>query len=74
MPDNLLKFSSSPHVKAPKTTRKIMIHVCIALLPACVMGIVLFGGMAGLILALALVSAVASEFIYLLICKKPFQN
>ena len=70
----LLKFSSSPHVKAPRTTKQIMIHVCIALLPACIMGIVYFGGMAALILALSLVSAVASEFIYLLICKKSFKQ
>ncbi len=74
MADNLLKFSSSPHVKSPKTTREIMIHVCIALLPACIMGIVLFGVMAGLILALSIVSAVTSEFIYLIICKKSFKQ
>ena len=74
MADRLLKFSSSPHVKSPKTTRQIMIHVCIALMPAVIMGIVLFGGMAALILSLSLVSAVASEFVYLLICKKPFRQ
>ena len=74
MQDKLLKISSSPHVKAPKTTKQIMIHVCIALAPATIMGIVLFGGMAALIIALALVSAVASEFIYLMICKKPFKQ
>jgi RnfABCDGE-type electron transport complex D subunit len=70
----LLKLSSSPHVKSPRTTKQIMIHVCIALLPAAIMGIVYFGGMAALILALSLVSAVASEFIYLLICKKSFKQ
>lgn len=74
MANNLLKFSSSPHVKAPRTTRQIMIHVCIALLPAAIMGIVYFGYMAAIILALALLSAVASEFIYLLICKKSFKQ
>ena len=74
MADRLLKFSSSPHVKSPKTTRQIMIHVCIALMPAVIMGIVLFGGMAALILSLSLVSAVASEFVYLLICKKSFRQ
>ncbi len=76
MADNvkLYKYSSSPHVKAPKSTKFIMINVCIALLPACVMGIIYFGGMAALILALALVSAVASEFVYLLICGKTFKE
>ncbi len=76
MADNvkLYKYSSSPHVKAPKSTKFIMINVCIALLPACVTGIIYFGGMAALILALALVSAVASEFVYLLICGKTFKE
>ncbi len=74
MQDKLLKISSSPHVKAPKTTKQIMLHVCIALIPATIMGIVLFGGMAALLIALALISAVASEFVFLLICKKPFKQ
>lgn len=74
MADKLYKFSSSPHVKAPKTTKQIMLHVCIALMPACIMGVVLFGLKALLILSLALVSAVASEFIYLLIAGKAFKE
>ncbi len=67
MADRVLKFSSSPHVKAPKTTKAIMLHVCIALMPACIMGVVLFGLKALLLLCLSLVSAVLSEVIYLLI-------
>lgn len=72
--NKLYKFSSSPHVKSPKTTKQIMIHVCIALLPAVIMGIVLFGGLAALIVGLALISAVASEFIYLFIVGKKFKE
>ena len=74
MENKLLKFSSSPHVKAPKTTKQIMISVCIALLPACVMGVIYFGLNAFLILAIALISSVASEFIYQLIAKKSFKQ
>ncbi len=76
MADNskLYKYSSSPHVKSPRTTKWIMINVCIALLPACIMGIIYFGGLAALILALALVSAIASEFVFLLICGKTFKE
>lgn len=70
----LYKYSSSPHVKAPRTTRQIMVRVCIALLPATIMGIVFFGFMAAAILALAVASAVASEFVYLLICKKSLKE
>lgn len=68
MQDKLLKFSSSPHVKAPTSTKRIMIDVCIALIPACIMGVVYFGLYALLLLALSVLSAVASEFIYYLIC------
>lgn len=70
----IYRFSASPHVKAPRTTKQIMIDVCIALLPAVIMGIVLFGGMAALIIGLSLISAVASEFIYLLIAGKHFKQ
>ena len=34
-------YSSSPHVKSPRTTRGIMIDVCIALTPACIAGCIL---------------------------------
>ena len=74
MENKLLKFSSSPHVKAPKTTKQIMISVCIALLPACVMGVIYFGLNAFLILAIALISSVASELIYQLIVGKSFKQ
>jgi len=70
MADRLFVFSSSPHVKAVRTTKHVMIDVCIALLPACVMGVVYFGLKALLLLTLAVLSAVASEFIYLLISGK----
>lgn len=67
MSDKIYAFSISPHVKSVKTTKNIMIDVCIALLPACIMGVIYFGLKALLILSLALISAVVSEFIYLLI-------
>ncbi len=72
MENKLYKFSASPHVKKPRTTRFIMANVCLALLPACIMGIIYFGWMALLIVSLAVVSAVLSEGVYLLIVgKKP---
>lgn len=67
-------YSSSPHIKSPRTTKAIMIDVCIALIPACIMGIVYFGWGALLILALSAVSAVASEWIFSLCCKKSFKE
>lgn len=72
--NKIYTVSASPHVKAPRTTKQIMIDVCIALLPAVVMGTVYFGLRALLIVALSVLSAVASEFIYLLIVGKKFKQ
>ncbi len=67
---NNLTYSHSPHRKAPRTTRQIMLHVCIALIPAIVMSIVYFGLNAFLLILVSVVSAVLSEGVYLLIAKK----
>ena len=71
---HLLTYSPSPHIKSPKTTKWIMINVCIALIPALIMGIVYFGLSALLIVALSLFGAVGSEFVYYLICGKKFRD
>ena len=71
---NKLIYSSSPHIKAPHTTRKIMLDVCIALLPATVMGIIYFGLYAALIVALAVLFAAIGEYVYLLIAGKSFRE
>lgn len=70
----LFEFSSSPHVRKPRTTRAIMVDVCIALMPALIMGIVFFGWYAALLVTLAVASAVISEFAYLLIMGKKFSQ
>ena len=72
MANKLYAYSSSPHVKNPRTTKNVMIDVCIALLPACVMAVVYFGAPALLLLLVSIVSAIASEVGYQLICKKTF--
>ena len=72
--ENNLVYSSSPHIKSPRTTRQIMTDVCIALLPATLAGIIYFGAYAALLIALAVAFAVIGEFIYLLIAGKPFRE
>ena len=71
---NKLTYSSSPHIKSYRTTRDIMLHVCIALLPACIMGVVYFGLKALLLLALSVISAVGAEIIFNLINGKTFKE
>lgn len=68
--DNHLIVTSSPHIHSHATTRNIMRDVLIALLPATVASIVLFGFKAALMLAVCLVSAVLSEFFFNIITKK----
>ena len=71
---NNLTYSSSPHIKNYRTTKNIMAHVCIALLPACVMGVVYFGLYALLLIALSVFSAIASEFVFNLASGKTFKE
>ncbi len=72
--DDLLTYSPSPHLKSNRTTKRIMIDVCIALCPAAIMGIVYFGFTAFLYIFIAAASAVLSEFVFLLIAKKPLKE
>lgn len=70
-----LIYSGSPHIRGNSSTKRIMIDVTLALLPACIMGIVFFGLRALLVLALAVVAAVASEGAYsILINKRDFKR
>lgn len=64
-------ISSSPHLRDHVTTRSIMQDVCIALLPACVAGVLFFGYRSAVIIALAVAAAVLSEWFY---CKAAHQK
>ncbi|MBQ2990986.1 MAG: RnfABCDGE type electron transport complex subunit D [Clostridia bacterium] len=57
-------ISSSPHLRDRVTTRSIMQDVCIAMLPACLAGVLFFGYRAAVILVLAVAAAVLSEKFY----------
>jgi len=65
-----LIISTSPHLHAKATTPKIMGDVLIALAPAAVASVVLFGFKALIILAVCVATCVASEFLFNLIIKK----
>ena len=65
-----LIVSSSPHIHTKTTTQQIMGDVLIALLPASVAAVVLFGLKALLILAVCVGTCVVSEFLFNLIAKK----
>lgn len=67
---NKLIVSSSPHIHTGESTRRIMLDVLIALLPAAVAGAVIFGWRALLVLFATTASAVLSEYLFNLIIKK----
>ncbi|HHY44342.1 MAG TPA: RnfABCDGE type electron transport complex subunit D [Firmicutes bacterium] len=70
MADKLL-ITSSPHIRAAKTVRSIMLDVVIALVPASVAAVVFFGVKAFGVLAASTISAVLAEYLYEKAVKRP---
>ena len=67
----LFKAASSPHIRHEDTTAGIMIDVIVALLPAAIYGCVIFGKDAVFVLLTSVIAAVAAEYLWNLILKKP---
>lgn len=65
-----LRISVSPHIHSSITTQKIMLDVIIALLPAAVAGVIIFGISAVAVLAVCIIACVLSEYVFNLIVKK----
>ena len=66
----ILKVSSSPHIRCEDSTRGIMADVIIALCPAAIYGCILFGPKALLLLAVTILTAVAAEAVWNVILRK----
>lgn len=69
--ENQLIVCPSPHLRHEDTTRGIMLDVLIALVPAALAGIVLFGPRAAAVLAVSILSALLSEWICCKVRKRP---
>ena len=67
--ENLIAVNA-PNLQKKPTTRRVMIDILIALLPATVAAVVLFGLKALLVIATCVAASVLSEFIFNLLCKK----
>ncbi|MBQ9251793.1 MAG: RnfABCDGE type electron transport complex subunit D [Clostridia bacterium] len=59
-----LVVTSSPHLRSNRSTRSIMQEVCLALLPAGIAGVVLFGWNALAIMVTSVLSCVVSEYAF----------
>ena len=68
--ENKLHISVSPHIRAKRTTRGIMLDVIIALLPATIAGVVIFGLSSLAVIGVCVATAVISELLFNLAVKK----
>lgn len=66
-----LTVTPSPHIHDNVSTRKIMLRVIIALTPACIAGVIIFGYMAFINLAVCIASCVFFEYILRRMMKRP---
>lgn len=73
LPEKLLVASSSPHMKGNDTTATIMSRVLIALLPAFIWGVVIFGYRTLTLTFISVISCVLFEFLYQKIMNKPIR-
>ena len=67
---NKLISSVSPHFHTPRTSTKIMLDVIIALMPAAVASVIIFGWRALLVIGVCVLTCVLSEFLFEKLCKK----
>ena len=56
--------TSSPHLRDKATSQRIMQEVCLALAPAGIAGIILYGFNAALLIAICVATCVLSEFLW----------
>ena len=67
---NKLVVSSSPHIHTQNSTTRIMLDVIIALLPAAIAGVILFGIDALVVIGICVITSVLSEMIFNIAVKK----
>ncbi|HZW98032.1 MAG TPA: RnfABCDGE type electron transport complex subunit D [Bacillota bacterium] len=57
----MLRVSASPHIRSPRTTRAIMLDVILALIPAMIASVFIFGPRSLAIIAVSVTASVATE-------------
>ena len=68
--ENKPVMAAGPHIHSADSSRRIMLDVIIALLPASIAAVVLFGLQAALIICVCVAAAVVSEFLFNLIARR----
>lgn len=67
---NKLISSVSPHFNTPRTTQKIMLDVVIALCPAAIASVIIFGLRSLLVIGVCVATCLFSEFLFEKLCKR----
>ena len=68
--DNKPVMAAGPHIHSADSSRRIMLDVILALLPASIAAVVLFGTKASVMICVCVAAAVVSEFLFNLIAKR----
>ena len=66
-----LNLSASPHVRDRWTTSFIMHTVLLSLVPAALVGVIVYGWNALFVILASILAAVGTEALFCLACKKP---
>ena len=70
MDNSVLLVSPSPHVRQKADTRSIMLDVIIAMLPALVASVIIFGYRALVVVSVCVISCVLFEYLFEKLCKR----
>ena len=68
--ENKPVMAAGPHIHSADSSRRIMLDVIIALLPASIAAVVLFGLQAAMMICVCVAAAVVSEFLFNLIARR----
>ena len=69
--DNTLIVSASPHIRSKESVSRIMLDVILALIPAAIAAVIIFGWRVLLVIVVSVLGAVITEAIIQKLMKKP---
>ena len=70
MDEQMLLVSPAPHFRKKRNTQSIMLDVIIALIPAFIASVLIFGWRSLLVVSVCVVTCVLSEFLFQKLCKR----
>ena len=66
-----LRLSTSPHLRSPQSSTRLMLNVIIALLPSAAFGVYNYGYKALVLILVSMLSAVVSEYLWQRLTNRP---